>query len=76
MDIHTGIGQLALYPELMPELKQHRPVLLLPDAPPTALAAAIAAQGVNCHWYGWTGTTAGEGSIAFSPEFESLCGLS
>ena len=28
-DIHTGIGQLALYPELMPELQQHRPVLLL-----------------------------------------------
>jgi hypothetical protein len=75
-DIHTGIGQLMLYPELMPELKQHQPVLLLPGAPPAALAEAISAKGVACHWYGWTGAAPGEGSLVLSPEFESLCGLS
>jgi hypothetical protein len=73
--VHTGVGQLMLYPRLMKELKGHKPVLLMPSAPTPALKDAVAACGVEWHSYSWTGKPAGEGEVCFSPEFRALCGL-
>jgi hypothetical protein len=73
--VHTGVGQLMLYPRLMDELEGHKPVLLMPSAPTPALKDAVAACGVEWHSYEWTGKIAGEGEVRFAQEFRALCGL-
>ncbi len=49
--MQTGIGQLVLYPALLPRLKSARRVLLTRGSPRAALADAIRETGVELHRY-------------------------
>ncbi len=49
--MQTGIGQLVLYPALLPRLKGARRVLLTRGSPRAALADAIRETGVELHRY-------------------------
>ncbi len=73
-DVHTGIGQLLLYPALLPRLAKHRRVLLLPDLPGAALVDAVAKCNVALCTYR---LVAGKGAfqVEFSRDFLDLCGL-
>lgn len=73
-DVHTGVGQLLLYPALLPRLAHHRRVLLLPYMPGPALVGAVAECGITLCTYR---LVAGKKSvtISFSPEFIDLCGV-
>lgn len=67
------MGQLQLYPKLLPKLGEHKLVLLLPDLPHPALVEAIAKCDVHLHAYSLP-TSAGK--IAdFDEGFLRLCGL-
>ena len=72
-DIYGGMGQLQLYPRLLPKLGEHKLVLLLPNLPHPALVEAIAACGVLLHTYSLP-TSAGE-IVEFDEGFHRLCGL-
>jgi hypothetical protein len=71
-DVQTGVGQLFLYRQLMPELRSHTPVLLLPTQPTAALASAVSGCGVILHFYEWIGLRE-DGQIRFSEDFLALC---
>lgn len=49
--MQAGIGQLVLYPELLPRLRGARRMLLTRGSPRPALAAAIRGTGVELHRY-------------------------
>lgn len=73
-DVYSGIGQLQLYPKLLPKLGEHELVLLLPDLPQPALVEAIAKCDVRLHTYS---LPASAGKMAeFEESFLCLCGLS
>jgi hypothetical protein len=72
--VHTGIGQLLLYPALLPRLARHRRVLLLPDLPSPALVSAVAQCGVMLCTYSLK-VGARSAKVEFSPAFLELCGL-
>lgn len=73
-DVYGGLGQLLLYPELLPRLQGHRKVLLLPGFPTDPLVAALKARGVELHRYDLTiaGKTV---EVVFSKRFLKLCDL-
>lgn len=73
-DAYTGVGQLILYPKLLPQLSDHRRILLLPGSPPAALVAAIGECGVELHRYDLQEDGV-EVHVTFSLEFLHLCGL-
>lgn len=50
-DIYAGVGQLLLYPHLLPRLKTHRRILLLPGKPTSPLVSALKDCGVELHSY-------------------------
>lgn len=74
-DVHTGVGQLLLYPALLPRLSDHRRVLMLPDLPGPALADAIAACGITLCTYQMVADESST-NVRFSAKFLNLCGLS
>lgn len=72
-DVYGGMGQLQLYPKLLPKLGKHKLVLLLPKLPHPALVEAILACDVLLHTYSLP-TSAGK-IAEFDGSFLRLCGL-
>jgi hypothetical protein len=72
-DIYGGMGQLQLYPKLLPRLGAHKLVLLLPGRPRPVLAEAIEACDVRLHAYRLPTSTGGV--VEFDEDFLRLCGL-
>lgn len=72
-DVYGGMGQLQLYPRLLPKLGEHELVLLLPALPPPALVKAIGECGVSLHTYYLPETP--DGTIDFDRGFLHACGL-
>jgi hypothetical protein len=73
-DVYTGIGQLIVYPKLLPRLSGHRRILLLPGAPSGVLIEAIRECGVELHSYNLK-LDGGEVHVSFSARFLQLCNL-
>lgn len=73
-DIHMGVGQLHLYPALLPALGKHRRVLLLPGRPHQDLVASIEGLGIMVAIYD-AGDDPDGADLRFSPEFLALCGV-
>lgn len=69
-DIYAGIGQLALYPQLLPRLQEMPRILLLPGNPRPALVAAVGSCAVELHSYAF----GSEGQATFSAAFLKRCG--
>lgn len=69
-DIYAGIGQLALYPQMLPRLREMPRILLLPGRPQPALMDAVGNCGVELHSYAF----GREGDTTFSAEFLRRCG--
>jgi hypothetical protein len=74
-DVHAGVGQLIIYRRLMPELRHHRPILLMPSPPTLALRDAVMECGIEWHSYEWSEGVAGRGMVLFDTEFRMRCGL-
>lgn len=72
-DVYGGMGQLRLYPRLLPKLGKHALVLLLPALPQPALVKAIGECGVSLHTYRLSKTA--KGKVEFDADFLRLCGL-
>jgi hypothetical protein len=73
-EVYTGIGQLIVYPKLLPQLSGHRRILLLPDSPSGALIEAIRECGVELHSYDLK-LDGEEVHVCFSAGFLQLCNL-
>jgi hypothetical protein len=50
-DVYCGVGQLSLYPMVLPDLAGHARVLLLPGKPTRHLVEALETFGVELHHY-------------------------
>jgi hypothetical protein len=74
-DVYCGVGQLTLYPIVLPDLKAHDRLLLLPGDPTEHLVKALKSCGVELHRYelkrGRRRATA-----VFSAAFLRRCGVS
>ncbi|WP_407114289.1 hypothetical protein [Bradyrhizobium sp. LMG 9283] len=73
-DVYEGIGQLALYPRLLPRLSGHRRILLLPGSPSDPLIAAVGECGVELHCYKFQ-KNGEKVDVCFSPQFLKACDL-
>lgn len=73
-DVHTGIGQLLLYPALLPRLAGHRRILLLPALPRAPLVEAIESCQVTLCTYRLIENN-GAVDVTFSRDFLDACGL-
>ncbi|MCK1666162.1 hypothetical protein [Bradyrhizobium sp. 153] len=73
-DVYEGIGQLTLYPRLLPRLSGHRRILLLPGSPSIPLVAAVRECGVELHCYSFQ-RDGEKVDVCFSPQFLKLCDL-
>jgi len=73
-DVYAGIGQLIVYPKLLPRLSGHRCILLLPGSPSGALIKAIGECGIELHRYDLR-LDGEEVHVCFSAEFLQLCNL-
>lgn len=74
-DIHGGLGQLHLYPRLIPRLASFGRALLLPSLPAPEVQAAVEGCGVEIHTFE---LTEGDGEVAevtFSADFLKRCGV-
>lgn len=72
-DVHTGVGQLQLYRQLFPALRDHRAVLLIDAKLPAAMSSAVAALRIEVQRYSWSGE---DGlTVEISQEMLALCGL-
>lgn len=70
-DIHGGVGQLHLYPKLLPTAAGLKPILLLPRAPHEDVLRAVRDLGITPHFFDF-----GDGSasgISFSKAFLAEC---
>jgi|TARA_R100000501_G_C2631444_1_gene127672 hypothetical protein len=73
-DVYTGVGQLQVYPKMLPRLANHRKILLLPGRPSDELVAALSDLEIELHTYicddteDWT-------NARFPQEFLKACGV-
>lgn len=74
-DIYCGIGQLTVYPILLPDLEKLDRILLLPGQPRTAMADAIKTSGVELHSYEIERRGRKRPDIRFSQAFLRRCGV-
>jgi hypothetical protein len=72
-DIHGGVGQLHLYPKLMPGTAGLKPVLLLPRERTDDVLDAIRSLGITPHFYDFGDGT--KDGITFHPDFLAECGV-
>jgi hypothetical protein len=73
-DVYGGVGQLALYPLLLPDLARHRRVLLLPGSPKPDLVEAL--KGCNVELHSFALQRRGRRvEVNFSAQFLRLCGV-
>ncbi|WP_027145800.1 hypothetical protein [Mesorhizobium sp. WSM3626] len=73
-DIHTGAGQLHLYPALIPAIAGHERILLLPGRPHEDVVAALAKLDIVVFTYD-PGIEPDGSGIRFTSDFLELCGL-
>jgi hypothetical protein len=73
-DIYEGLGQLTLYPRLLPRLSGHARILLIPGLPRAALAASVEECGIELHSYDLL-IDGSDVTARFSPSFLDRCGL-
>ncbi|SDI13267.1 hypothetical protein [Alloyangia pacifica] len=73
-DVYTGMGQLQLYPKLLPQLGHHQLVLLLPKLPQQALVKAVEECGVRLCTYDFF-EESGKMRVTFSDELREICGI-
>jgi hypothetical protein len=73
-DVYAGVGQLELYPRLIPRLARHERILLLSGEPSGAIAAAVRSAGVQLHSFSLTRTQKGY-SVEFEAPFLKALGL-
>jgi hypothetical protein len=73
-DIHTGAGQLHLYPALIPAIARHERILLLPVHPHEDVVSALARLDIAVFTYD-PGIEPDGSGIRFTTEFLELCGL-
>ncbi|MDR7124375.1 hypothetical protein [Pseudotabrizicola sp. 4114] len=73
-DVYAGMGQLQLYPKLLPQLSRHQLILLLPSLPQQALVKAVEESGVRLCTYEFLDER-GELTITFSGQFKEICGI-
>lgn len=74
-EVYAGIGQLELYPKLLPRLAHHTRILLLPKMPRPALADAIQECGVEIYTYDLTIVGKRVADVAFTDAFLLRCGV-
>lgn len=74
-DVYCGVGQLVVYPTVLPDLNNHRKLLLLPGVPHQALVDALEGLDVELHSYD---ITRGRRSakVRFSQALLRRCGMS
>lgn len=72
-DVYAAVGQLTLYPRLLPGLAGHGRVLLLPDAPSDALLSALEGMGMAVHRYSMQRLEQGY-DVTFEASFLRRCG--
>lgn len=73
-EVYGGVGQLLLYPKLLPRLAGHRRILLLPGVPTDPLIEAVGECGIELHRYDLE-LTDDSVEVEFSTEFLQLCRL-
>ncbi|WP_131618230.1 hypothetical protein [Roseivivax marinus] len=73
-DVYTGMGQLQLYPKLLPQLGRHQLILLLPSLPTQALVKAVQRCGVRICTYEFFDAS-GNPTVTFGDPFKEICGL-
>lgn len=74
VDVYAGMGQLQLYPKLLPQLGRHKLVLLLPSLPQKALVQAVEGCGVRLCTYEIIDES-GELTVTFSDQLKEICGI-
>jgi hypothetical protein len=73
-DIHSGLGQLHLYPRLIPRLAGYERALLLPGMPAPQVRSAIEGCGIAIHTYDLQ--ESGEDvTVTFASDFLVRCGI-
>ncbi|MPR05682.1 hypothetical protein [Microvirga tunisiensis] len=72
-DVFGGIGQLMLYRRLIPSVRKHRAILLVPRLPKPVLIKAAKDVGVTIETYKREGVDGKD--VSFSPSFLALCGF-
>jgi hypothetical protein len=73
-DVHGGVGQLHLYPRLIPRLSTYEKILLLPGLPPPNVRAAVEACGIAIHTFSLE-EDGDRFEVRFSPDFLARCGV-
>jgi hypothetical protein len=73
--MHTGVGQLTLYPLLLPRRRGARKILLTLGRPRDPLVAAIQESGVELHSYTIRMSGKRVRDVTFSPAFLAAVGL-
>jgi hypothetical protein len=74
-DVYCGVGQLTVYPIVLPDLASHDRLLLLPGNPTEHLVQALKSCGVELHRYGLKRGQR-RAMAVFSAAFLSRCGVS
>jgi hypothetical protein len=73
-DVYCGVGQLIIYPIILPDLAGHARILLLPDTPPKPLIEALNGCEIELHYYAIKrGSKRAE--AVFSSSFLQRCGI-
>ena len=73
-DVYTGVGQLAVYQQLLPSLAGHRLLLLLPEHEPGPLLEAVRKLGIVVETFTHS-VELDVPNVKFSPSFRKLCEL-
>lgn len=73
-DVYCGLGQLTIYPLILPDLSKLARILLLPGTPSPALVEAIGKANVELHSYEMERRARGRPRIRFSAKFLRRCG--
>lgn len=74
-DVHGGVGQLHLYPRLIPRLAKYKRALLLPRLPAEEVRRAVQGCDIEIHTFELEEREGDTPRISFSPEFLALCGV-
>lgn len=74
-EIHTGVGQLHLYPRLIARLAGYERALLLPGMPAPEVRAAIEACGIGIHIFNLEEGDGEMPQVTFSSDFLRRCGI-
>lgn len=73
-DVYCGVGQLTVYPIVLPDLALHAKILLLPGTPGPQLVKALEGCGVELHSYELTRGRR-RATARFTSTFLKRCGV-